>query len=250
MGTIRFTKDPNQQGGEWEPLPRGTYNMEVEEAEERTSSNGNPQVMVKTIVIDGPHGGKRATHFFTLTPKAAFRFEDFILALGMQMRHEGKDDAGNDIFAGPDTDELTGRQFTCDATVRSYEGKDNNDFSKYRALGAKWEKKQTSQAPGSQPGGPIAPPAGFGQPQPQGGYTPPPAQPGAHPGTFAPQHGGGYQQPAQGQYPPQGFAPPGGYPQQPGYPPAGPTQGGYQQPPQQPPYGGQPPPDRRGRPGS
>lgn len=227
---MRFVVTENQ--GEFEPLPKGTYEFDIDEAEERVSSNNNPQIMMKMTVTGGPYGGKRATCFITMSEKSGWRAKELFEALGMPLVNEGKDATGADIYSAPDAAELIGRRVVWDVTVREYEGRPQNDFKKPRAPGA------MAAGPTRNPQQPMQPAA------PPQGYQPPPQQQGYTQGGYAPPQQ--YQQPPQQNYgpPPQGFQPP---PQQQ-------QQQQYHQPPQQPPQGGPPGPqggpvDRRPRPG-
>lgn len=122
MARISFNK-PDENS--WTPLPDGSYDLQIDEIEERTSSNNNPQLMVKCHVASGQYDTKKATIFYTLTPKATWRFKKLCDAVGVQC-DEGAD--GLEV----ETDSLLGCYFVADVKSREYDGKTNNDFSNER----------------------------------------------------------------------------------------------------------------------
>lgn len=162
---------PVGEGGGWEPLPEGDFNFTIEDKEERTSSNGNPQLMLKMRVLDGPLADKVATNFLTITAKAAFRTKQLLEAAGVKYDVEGKDADGNELISF-ESDDLLNKNVTYKVKQREYEGKLNNSFDNPRPYGAGAAAAQAAPAGAPATAAPTgaAPPArGY----PGAGATPP-----------------------------------------------------------------------------
>lgn len=163
MGKISFNQGPQ---GDFEPLPEGDCNFSIDEVEEKPAKSADkfPQLMIKMTVVDGPSAGKRATAFFSLSPKAVFRVRELLEATGCTVVSRGKTDAGEEQF-DCDTDELLNKYVTFKVRQEEYEGKRNNKFDRPRAFGA----AQVSTP--SQGGAPrAAAPAQGAKPPATGGY--------------------------------------------------------------------------------
>lgn len=136
MAEIEFKAS---EGTGWEALPRGAYNLRIVKGEARTSTKGNPQLMVECTVNDGPHESKKCTLWLPLTDKGGFRMRELLEAAIPDEYDEtdtGKTtDEGTPIMKYRfDTDDLVDTVFTADCTIREYDGKDQNDFSNLRQV--------------------------------------------------------------------------------------------------------------------
>lgn len=154
---------PVAEGGGWEPLPEGDYAFVIESVEQKTSNNGNPQLMLKMRVLEGPHADKTCTNFLTITAKSAFRTKQVLEAAAVETTPLGKDADGNELFDF-ESDDLMGKTLIFKVGQREYEGKLNNDFNKPRAYGMSAAAAKVAQAqkaaaaPNTAQG--AAPPAG------------------------------------------------------------------------------------------
>jgi hypothetical protein len=130
MAQIRFSMAGSEDRS---PLPNGTYEIEIESADDTwVSSNGHPQVVLRGSVVTGPYAGRSVSVWYTLSPKASFRFFDLCEKLGLPLRREGVDAEGNAIVVGPETNDFVGKRVVYDVTTRTYEGKERNDFNNPR----------------------------------------------------------------------------------------------------------------------
>lgn len=69
-------------------VPEGQYWLEITKASEETSSNGNTQILLEVTVIfaDGTEG-PTFREYLTFTPKALFRVNGFLKAIGKYAGH-------------------------------------------------------------------------------------------------------------------------------------------------------------------
>jgi hypothetical protein len=70
---------------EFEPMPNGRYNVEVHSAEmsDGPGPSGFDYLAVQCIVVDDEdYENRRLFHNFSFSPKALFRFRNFLLAAG------------------------------------------------------------------------------------------------------------------------------------------------------------------------
>lgn len=135
--TVRSTQG---SGGDWTPLPKGTYDLTINSIKERTSGSGNPNLQVECSVADGPHAGKTANVWKSLVPKSGWALKALLDACGVNYNEQPIDEI--DEESGKpltelqfDTDELVGKTFTCDAVISEFEGKENNRFNNERPVG-------------------------------------------------------------------------------------------------------------------
>lgn len=178
MGRIKI--QASQSRMEWVPLPRGTYDLQVDSVEEKPSQSGNaPQLVFKMSVIDGPSAGKKATHFQSLSEKSGGFIRELVEAAGIE--HEAvESDTINEEDGKPfliidfESDDFIGRTFRADAIISEYNGKESNKFNRFRSLEADEapapaaEPAKTRTAPATQQRGAAAPAAGAARTQ-QGG---------------------------------------------------------------------------------
>ena len=126
MGQIRFSAGEDTGGG-WTPLPEGTYDFRIIEAEQGVSSNKNPQLRVKLEVLDGPRSGDKTNTWYSLLPQSGWKLRRLIDALEIDYQVEGKDADGNELISFDD-EELVQRCVRMDVKQREYNGKTVNDF--------------------------------------------------------------------------------------------------------------------------
>lgn len=66
-------------------LPEGTYELKVQEAEERVSSKGNPMIALELIVSG--HPGILIREYLVATPAAMFKIKNFCEAAGLMSEY-------------------------------------------------------------------------------------------------------------------------------------------------------------------
>jgi len=122
----------------WSPLPAGTYNIQIDDIEETTSRNNNPQVKVAGHVMDGPHGSKKVTIWYAITDKSGWKLKRLLDACGVDYTEEETDevtDKGKPVFdMDVELDDLVGCAFQCDVSIEEYNGKDQNRFNDERSI--------------------------------------------------------------------------------------------------------------------
>jgi hypothetical protein len=130
------------QGGGFVPFPDGTYQLQVDSVEEKMSSKGKPQLLIKCIIMsDDQYNGKKTTLFYSLDPAAGWRLRNLCEAIipdEFELVETGeKDDNGRAIAACEfDTDDLIGKEFLCDCTTRLFNGENRNNWQNERPLDA------------------------------------------------------------------------------------------------------------------
>lgn len=136
----------------WSPLPAGTYNFVIDDFEETTSSNNNPQLKLSGHVMDGPHKDKKITDWFVLTDNAGWKLKQLCEAAGVDFVEEETDqvtDKGKPIFdLDVELDDLVGCAYIADCRVDEYNGRENNKFENYRSMDG--AQKEAAQGGGQQ----------------------------------------------------------------------------------------------------
>lgn len=138
MITVRTTKGT---GGDWQPLPKATYDFTVTDVKEKTASSGNPNLQVACSVADGQYTGRTANIWYSLLPKSGWKLKMLLEACGVDFNEveldgEIDEDSGKPLTELQfDTDEIVGKTFTCDVTEGEFEGKANNRFNNERPVG-------------------------------------------------------------------------------------------------------------------
>ncbi|MFH1680734.1 MAG: DUF669 domain-containing protein [Candidatus Eisenbacteria bacterium] len=117
---------------EYAPVPQGQYLVEIEEAEEDTTRNGDERITLRLRVLDGEHAGAAIFDRIYFSPRALPRLKHLLGAVGV--------DTDQDLEVGPEL--LKGKRCLVDVTVESYvktdgsEGKANAvPFAGYHAAG-------------------------------------------------------------------------------------------------------------------
>jgi hypothetical protein len=175
-------------GGDFEPLPNGDYDVEVEKATPTTASTGKKMFKITFRVTDGPYAGKRAFDNLVLVTDNANALSWFFQKMGTM----GLDQA---YFAGNPTDDLiasalVGRKLRVKLSQRTWQGKVSNEVKQYMPASGGPQVATAAAgvpappavpgasvppagaAPAAQPQAPAAPPA---PPQQAGAPAPPPA---------------------------------------------------------------------------
>jgi hypothetical protein len=156
------------QGETWTPLPRGTYEVQIDAVDQnKVSKQDNPQMMVSAHVLSGPHADKKLTLWYVLIPKSGFRTKQLLEACGIDhdvVELEEKDEKTGKptLEIEFDPDDLVGCCLKIDATERDYEGKPGNQFSNEQPLKprATVSSSTTASAPAAAQAAPAAAGAG------------------------------------------------------------------------------------------
>ena len=115
--------------GQYKPLPDGSYDIQITNAEQTTSKKGNDQLKVSAVVSGGSYDGKKVTLFYSMLPQSGFKLEKLLDAAGVD--YEVFDIDTTDGAPGKgfrlDTDNLIGTYVRFnDVTQSTWEGKVNN----------------------------------------------------------------------------------------------------------------------------
>jgi hypothetical protein len=132
MAKIPFSMSANQ-GGSFQPWPEGTYNCRITETELGTSKAGNPQLRVRLEVVDGTYAGKQSNVWYSLLPKAAWKIDALLTALGIEKEPTGDVDENGEPITVFDDEWLLHRVVEFDVKHREYNGKTQMDFVNERA---------------------------------------------------------------------------------------------------------------------
>jgi len=138
MGRIKVVA--SQSNAAWKPLPKGTYDFAITSVEEKTTKNDNPQIVLKLEVIDGPHAGKKATHFVVVNEKTGGFVKELVEATAIdaevtQLDEINAEDGKPFIEVDFDADDLAGANFRADASVYEHEGQERNRLTRLRPVG-------------------------------------------------------------------------------------------------------------------
>jgi hypothetical protein len=169
---------PEDRGGNYTPLPAGTYDFQIMEVEQRVAKNDKPQLMVKMQVVSDDYHGKKATNWLWLTEAAMGFVLDLFDALRIAPQDTGETDAAGQPIVDWDENELVNRIVRYEVTQESYktnagEQKVKNEFFRPswsplegpepEALNARDEGSE-GDAPAPTQATPPAQPAGVAQP--------------------------------------------------------------------------------------
>jgi hypothetical protein len=107
---------------EYAPVPAGRYSVEIEEAEEDLTRNGDERITLRLRVLDGEHAGAAIFDRIYFSPRALPRLKHLLDAVGVE--------TGADVDVSADL--LRGKRCSVDVVVESYvktdgsEGKTNS----------------------------------------------------------------------------------------------------------------------------
>lgn len=95
-------------------IPEGTYEVVVNEANQKSSRDGNPMISFEFEVTEGAHKGAKLYENCSLQPQALFKLKSVLLALGMDIPNKAFDLNLRDLIG-----------LTCEVEVghEVYEGK-------------------------------------------------------------------------------------------------------------------------------
>ena len=119
----------NAQGGNFKPLPEGTYGAVVYDSKFKKSKAQNDMYELEFKITDGPEGiGRKIRGYFTLTAKALFKVIELNKATDMPYptkkwaeEHPGED------FEFADADEYLSKQVNLVVIQEPYESVDEDD---------------------------------------------------------------------------------------------------------------------------
>ncbi len=151
----------NAQESNFEALPVGPYDVEIDKAETKTSSTGKTMYAVQFKVLNGPHAGRKVFNQFVISPESPGALGFFF----SHMKALGLDAAF--FNAGPTDDQvcnaLLGRKAMITLGMKQYQGEDRNDVKKIAPLAG---GATASVAPPPPPGVPNIPtPPAAGAPE-------------------------------------------------------------------------------------
>jgi hypothetical protein len=103
-------------------IPAGTHTVEITGVEEKTSSNGNPQLEVELRAVGGEADGAQLRDWLTLTAAASGRVRQFLEAVRYEIP--------TGEFEVP-TSQLVGRQCVIVVREELYQGETKNKVRAY-----------------------------------------------------------------------------------------------------------------------
>lgn len=172
MTDINFGQLMEQASAGFEPVPDGTYDVEVVKADAVTSSTGKPMIKVQHTIQGGPHNGRKLFDQFVISadnPNALGFFFEHMLAFGLDKTFFASN-PGLELVAQT----LVGRRARAKVGTRTWQNREQNDVQGY------------SPAAGPQVNAPApVPQAGPGAPGPTTAASPVPG-PGAPDASAAP----------------------------------------------------------------
>ena len=110
----------NVEDDGWDVLPRAIYNIVVDDAEYKISSNNNPMISLTLQVEDGEYKDRKLFTHIVFSPKAMGMAKRAIARLGLTHLLEG-DFNPEDIV-----DDFIGARARARVTIEKYEGEDTN----------------------------------------------------------------------------------------------------------------------------
>ena len=126
MASVTFSGE-EKSGGVFEVAPAGRYQASVYDAEEMTSSKGDPMIKMIFEIASGDHEGLRIWNYLVLNEKGMFNARRCVEALGVEwIKGEPLDSGSN----------LIGRECGVDVKIGQYQQQDKNEikFGGYHAL--------------------------------------------------------------------------------------------------------------------
>jgi hypothetical protein len=116
-----------------EPLPPGSYNVRVEDAESGTSKTGNNKIEMTFVVEDGPHKGRRIwgrINFATGSPDSMAITVEQLAQFGITRKWLATNTPTTEQIAR----KLIGETVEVRTAQREYNGKVYADIKGYKAL--------------------------------------------------------------------------------------------------------------------
>lgn len=130
MTSINFADLYDQAGQGFEPIPDGTYDIEVTKAEAVTSSTGKPMIKVQHKIVGGPHDGRQLFDQFVLSvdnPNALSFFFQHMAAFGLDRPFFAANPPMEQVAAT-----LVGRNAVATVGTREWQGQDRNEVQGYK----------------------------------------------------------------------------------------------------------------------
>lgn len=119
MGKFKFTT--NKDGGFVLP-PEGTFDLQIVEAKEDVSNAGDPQIVVKVEIADGPHEGMSFRQYYTANEAQGWVLLALLKATGIDYEMvEGTE--GEPAEFGFDVEDLIHSYFRATIELNKNEGK-------------------------------------------------------------------------------------------------------------------------------
>lgn len=148
--------------------PPGTYDVVVVEGEAKTTSAGKDMIVVKFQIQGGPHGGRKVSNNFVISPENAN-------ALGFFFRHMRAMGLDSAYFAQNPTPQrvaadLVGKTCRIEVGTRTWNGEEREDVKKIMpsvpgqtpdAVAAPVQNAVTAAPAVSKEADPMAPPVPF-----------------------------------------------------------------------------------------
>lgn len=122
----------NAQGGNFKPLPAGTYGAVVYDVTEKQSKAGNDMYEIDFKITEGPEGiGRKQRGWFVVSGKALFAVVGLLKALDFPYPDKTTEPG---TFEFPDGDEFLGREVNIKIDQEAYEteDEDGNVVTAYR----------------------------------------------------------------------------------------------------------------------
>lgn len=126
------------EGEGWEPLPDATYDIQIDDVEETTSNNENPQIKVSGhVASEGPHTDKKTTDWFVMTDKSGWKLKMLVDACNID--YEATETGETNDKGKPiediefELEDLVGCVYRCDVTTRTWQGRKSNNFANHRS---------------------------------------------------------------------------------------------------------------------
>jgi len=157
---------------DFKPLPKATYDFQIDSVKESTTRNDNIQMQLHMHVAGGQYDGRKCVAFYVWTVDGFWSFKNVLDAAGVEYDEvetgeQNKDGAPVLSYENFDLDELVGKMVTFDVGHREYEGRTQHTFNNPRSAGgaATAEAPEPPSAAPSAPQGDAAPMQAAAQPQ-------------------------------------------------------------------------------------
>jgi len=191
-----ITRNKSGADRKWTPLPAGTYDVKLAEADDtRVSQAGNQRILIKGEVVDGQYAGKKVSIWYTCVnpmedpekaQKVNWRIEQLLEALDIEPEPTGEvDDDGNEVLHIDIPAAIPNRVVRYKVTQREFNEQINNEFSdpKLSPSDPHYTAPSASAATPKAGTPQAAPQASEAAPQEAGGDSQPAAMPRRRPRT-------------------------------------------------------------------
>jgi len=87
--SLPTTLDKIDAGGKFEPIPSGTYQLAIENVEQKKTRNNDDMLSTQFQIINDPEfTGRKVFENFVLNEKGLFKFKQFALSAGLEIADE------------------------------------------------------------------------------------------------------------------------------------------------------------------